>query len=218
MICDKCNQEIIEKEKLCLKCGSDLTSIDEKEIKFKKYLSFALKIMKWVLLITPTALFIFSLVLIIFGKNERFQNIIFDESLTEVILSIVLIILYGLISIIVSSINKEIRIQNKLSNFPLINLSGNLFYLVFEILLWLIIISGSVLGGIKGSDIVNTIFVNNNDKLLIALGIILGVMAGVIVSVILITIIGGLISLYIKKCSDINEIKLKIDFTSPNTR
>lgn len=215
MICEKCENEIISNEKLCVKCGTELDPVNEENREVKKNIEILKKVLKWVTIIITVALPIISIILYI--KNvDSYKNSIYGGLITSLVLLFAIIIIYGLFSYFIDLIRNERRIQNNVAKFPLINLSKNLFYIVFEIFLWLMLICGAVGGGILGQIIMKHTFKAEINNQLIILGIILGVMLGVIISIILITIIGGLISLFIKKCSDINEIKLKLDISSFN--
>ena len=97
---------------------------------------------------------------------------------------------------IYSGINNTI----KKKNFPLLNLSGKLFYPFFEVCLWLMLIIGSITGGIIGA------YSNENIPELSA---ILGVFLGLIIAFIINIILGGLVSIFLKINDNIEEINRK---------
>jgi len=101
--------------------------------------------------------------------------------------------------------------QNQWGGYPLSNFTAKAFGILFEIILWIILVGGFISGGIIG----NTFSSSWHDYTF--LGVIVGGISGLI-SVIL---TGGLVSLFIKLVNNSEEIKKKIntakDSASPNT-
>ena len=93
----------------------------------------------------------------------------------------------------------------KLASYPLIDLSSKLFYPMFEFVLWLFLIIGTVGGGITGYSI-NRIISNRNEG---GTGAFLGVIIGFIVSFLVIIITGGLISIFLKINENIGKMLKK---------
>jgi hypothetical protein len=91
----------------------------------------------------------------------------------------------------------EVNKQNIRYGFPLSNLTANLFSILFEVILWIILIGGFIGGAILFYNI---------DKNMAAVGLILGG----IISFIFIILIGGLVSLFIKIVNNTEEIKSKL--------
>jgi len=99
------------------------------------------------------------------------------------------------------NVNVENR-QNNQSGYPLSNLTAKMFGVLFEIILWIMLI-----GGIIGGGIIGNIFApyRRSSGGYIFLGIILG---GIIAFVTII-LTGGLVSLFIKLVNNTEEIKKK---------
>jgi len=76
------------------------------------------------------------------------------------------------------------RVDVRISDYPLINLSAKLYTLIFEISLWLILIVGTVAGGVVGS--------------LLNRSVLLGVVVGFIIGFVLMIQTGGLVSVFLK--------------------
>ena len=88
------------------------------------------------------------------------------------------------------------NIANNNNGFILTNLTAKLFNILFEIILWIILISGFVIGGVR--------LYNINANLTF-----LGIIIGGITSFISIILMGGLVSLFIKLVNNSNELKIK---------
>ena len=100
--------------------------------------------------------------------------------------------------------------QRRKRGYPLSNMTAKLFSLLFEIVLWAIMISGVVGGGVIGG------FLGDNFNPYLApfrrnpSYIFVGVILGGIIAFIMIVLIGGLVSLFIKLVNNTDEIRKKI--------
>jgi len=124
-----------------------------------------------------------------FGKNDlrkKYPNVDFDKG-----------ILIADANVVVASQ------QNKENGYPLSNLTAKLFGVLFEIILWIILIGGIVGGGILGYSFTPP---RDDPGGYVFLGIILGA----IVAFVTIIVTGGLVSLFIKLVNNTEEIKKKI--------
>jgi hypothetical protein len=90
-----------------------------------------------------------------------------------------------------------LKVVNQQNSYPLSNLTANLFRVLFEIILWIILIGGFVGGGILFYNI------NSDWKFW-------GIVLGGIISFVIIILTGGLVSLFIKLVNNTEEIKKKI--------
>jgi hypothetical protein len=86
--------------------------------------------------------------------------------------------------------------EKKMENYPLINLSSKLFYQMFELVLWLFLIIGTVGGGIAGFWIGKLISGYYNDKG--SVGAFLGVIIGFFLSFVVMINYGGKTSITLK--------------------
>lgn len=90
--------------------------------------------------------------------------------------------------------------QNQSSGYPLTKFLAKSYSVLFEIILWIILIGGIIVGGIIGNQIGQLI---QSDLTF------LGIIIGGTVSFIHIVLIGGLVSLFIKLVNNSEEIKKK---------
>jgi hypothetical protein len=91
----------------------------------------------------------------------------------------------------------EVVIKNeerKMSDYPLINLSSKLFYPMFELVLWLFLIIGTVVGGIAGYFIGQLISHGDGG----ITGAILGVIIGFFLSFVFMVNYGGKTAITLK--------------------
>ena len=95
--------------------------------------------------------------------------------------------------------------QSQQNGYPLSNLTAKLFSVLFEIILWIILIGGIVGGGILGKAFAQN---NRSDSGGYILG---GIIVGGITAFITIILSGGLVSLFIKLVNNTDEIKRKIN-------
>lgn len=89
---------------------------------------------------------------------------------------------------------------NQQNTYPLTNFTAKSFNVLFEVILWAILIGGTILGGILGNQI---------SKLFREDFTFLGIIIGGIASFIQIILIGGLVSLFIKLVNNTDEIRKK---------
>ena len=85
------------------------------------------------------------------------------------------------------------------SSYPLTNLTAKLFSVLFETILWIILIGGIIGGGIVGYGVAYD-----------GGGAFVGMLVGFIVSFIFIIMTGGLVSLFIKIVNNTEEMKIKL--------
>jgi len=85
--------------------------------------------------------------------------------------------------------------RNQQSGYPLSNLTASAFRVLFEIILWFILIGGFIFGGIIG-------YQNGNAFM--------GIIGGGVLAFIIIIITGGLVSLLIKLVDNAEDIKRKL--------
>jgi len=90
--------------------------------------------------------------------------------------------------------------QNQGSGYPLTNFTAKSFSILFEIILWIILIGGFIGGGVLG----NALSGWGSDYTFF------GIILGGITAFITIILTGGLVSMFIKLVNYIEEIKKKI--------
>ena len=86
-------------------------------------------------------------------------------------------------------------VDNQQYNYPLTNFTSKSFRLLFEIILWIILLGSIIVGSAIGGTL-NYAFA--------------GFIVGGIIGLISIVLIGGLVSLFIKIVNNTDEIKRKI--------
>ena len=97
--------------------------------------------------------------------------------------------------------------KERQSGYPLSNLTAKLFGVLFEIILWIILLGGIVGGGILGKIFAPSSYYRDDSSAgYIFGGIILGGIAGFIT----IILTGGLVSLFIKLVNNSEDIKKKL--------
>jgi hypothetical protein len=95
--------------------------------------------------------------------------------------------------------------NSKMANYPLINLSSKLFYPMFEMGLWILLIIGTMGGGIAGYYIGRSIDRYDGG----GPGVFLGIIIGFIVSFLGMVNSGGLISIFLKMNENIEKLERK---------
>ena len=97
-----------------------------------------------------------------------------------------------------------VKQKNHENGYPLSNLTAKLFSILFEIILWIILVGGIIGGGILGKTF--TPYRSDSGGYIFG-----GIILGGIAALIIIILTGGLVSLFIKLVNNTEEIKKKID-------
>jgi len=183
------------------------TNIDNHNKQNKKNMSFLKKIMRTIIL--STIIFLAGLLIIIsigyYGDRD-----IDREQLFLIIFIIILIsILFFIFIFYIFFVNDTSNTDTK--KYPLITLTNKLFYPFLEIFLWLNLFCFTILGGFIGY---NNFGFNTEYGFtyLPTFGLIIGFIIGITIALIINIIIGGLVSIFLKLCSNMEKIKNKLEY------
>jgi len=89
------------------------------------------------------------------------------------------------------------------ASYPLTTLCAKWYGLMFEIVLWLLLIGG-IIHGFKAGKEIGILFIGDEG------GAFIGAIIGVIVAILVTLFAGGLISVFLKLCADVVDIKRKL--------
>ena len=82
--------------------------------------------------------------------------------------------------------------------YPLTELCATMYCIIFEVALWLIVLAGTIAGGVIGHS-----FAHLSDK---GVGLVIGAIIGFFASFLIMLNVGGLLSVFLKLCQDVAKI------------